>query len=72
MQCVPLRVVLEGLRVVAGVLAGLAQGEMEVHAVHVVERGVREVGAHGGEIRVGEAEGLEVGEAPVGLPEHGV
>ena len=60
---------LEGGRVVARVLVRLAQGEVQMHAIHLVDRGVIDARAHRREVGFGEAERLEVGEAPVRLAE---
>src|SRR5262249_49572755 len=64
---VALRVVLERRGIVARVLERLAHREVEVIAVLVDEIGARELSPHGGEIGIGEAEGLEIREAPVRL-----
>src|SRR5215472_13861394 len=61
----------EGLRVLAGVLEGLAEREAQVVAVDDGGEGGGLGGAHGGDLRLLEAVGLEIGETPVGIAEAG-
>ena len=68
-QRIALGVVLEGTRVISGVLEGLAERKVELQAFLRIELGTRHLRLHRGKIRCIEAEGLEIGEAPVGLTE---
>ena len=69
-QRIALCIVFEGRGPVPVVLAGLAEREVQVQAIHVVERGIRGLRFHGRDLRRLEAEGLEIGEAPVRLAER--
>jgi hypothetical protein len=62
-------VVAEGGLEGAGVLARLAQRELQVEAVLVGQVRPLQLGFHGRHVGLGEADGLQVGQAPPGLTE---
>ena len=68
-QAVALGIVLEGFLVLRGVLQGLAQRKLQVETVLRRQGVAAQLGAHRLDLARVEAEGLEVGEAPVGLAE---
>ena len=61
------QVVAERRCILARILQRLAQGEIEVVTVLIAEIRARQLALHRGHVRGIEAEGLEVGQAPVGL-----
>src|SRR5580704_5872300 len=69
-QGVALRVVGEGFLIARGILARFAEGELEMQPVVVREVAARERRAQCNDLDLAEAEGLEVGEAPVRLAER--
>jgi hypothetical protein len=66
-QRIALAVVLEGLLETSGVLEGLAEREVQVEAVLRAQVVARQRGAHRLDVRVAEADRLEVGQAPPAL-----
>ena len=68
-SALPCEIVLERLGVFAGVFQRLAECEFEMEAVVGREVGPPQQAAHRLDLAGGEAEGLEVGQAPVGLAE---
>ena len=65
-------VVHEGVGVVGAVFQGLAQREIKMETMFVGEVVTRQLRAHRRDLVVAEAEGLEVGQAPVRFAETGI
>ena len=57
----------KGVLVGSGILQRLAEREFEMHPIVVCQILASERGAHGARLLLGEANGLQVGEAPVGF-----
>ncbi len=62
-----LRIVIEGRRIIAGILQRLAQGEVHMQLVLATEVGARQLRVHDLYLGGFEMHGLEIGQTPIGL-----